>query len=237
MIDKNKNDMQVMREDEAFRLAADLWLEKEIEKLEAQPSTPEEDMFVRRGLESIELLLNPKSNRHKTNMGIFSKILVSAACIVLTLFAGLSAAVAFSNPFRSLITNFFAQRESEFTSYSHQIAIPDGWSGVYFPSFIPDGYSLTSLEHQNRIATYENAEGGFFRFTEYWPTESMKIDTENAIERSVQIRGTNATLFKTEQIIYIIWNFEDRVFLINGTIDEDIAIKAAESVKRSDILE
>ena len=109
-------------------------------------------------------------------------------------------------------------------------AIPDGWTGSYFPYALPGLGEPVSFDAGSswRSVTYTGPEGEW-RFTEY--DESDLIQVPNGMEASyVQWGDTVALRFADERGVTLAWVQDGRSFSLQGTPGQETSI--AESVKK-----
>ena len=147
-----------------------------------------------------------------------------AAGILLALYIAATSALAVSRTARVYFTNFLINIEKEYTTLSLSPSedtfadVPSEWQGEYYPSYIPDGYTIKQVfggERMNDVV-YMNDSGKDLQFGEYKPGVVGNIDTQNAQTSFVQINGTSAFLsVKNDEIL-------------QGTSEE--AIEIAESL-------
>ena len=108
------------------------------------------------------------------------------------------------------------------------------WTNSYVPTYIPEGFALIEEDWtaSMKTVTFENKdEGLYFTFDEYLPGNAVNIDTENTeVMRQVLIDGHLGNLSVKDSITSIVWKLSDRLFLIQGTISAEEALKIAESV-------
>ena len=108
---------------------------------------------------------------------------------------------------------------------------PDGWTGIYFPGEIPDGYVLLESTDENgkRIAVYADKRGGNISFTEYDGTEMIPIPP-NVQTDYVMLHGGIALQLTENDIVTLVWQMEERTLVLTAK-NEQIA-EIANSVKK-----
>ena len=167
------------------------------------------------------------------------RIGVAAAALVLTFFVALTTAVATVESVRVSLMNFLINIEKEYTELSlgqseDGFFVPGDWQGGYFPSYIPEGYALSSVSGASgtNSAIYVNEENDFLLFEEYDVNTEVNINTEGARIRYVSIRDTSALLAELNGIVTITWPEFDRYFIVTFQGDADSSIQIAKSVRR-----
>jgi hypothetical protein len=108
------------------------------------------------------------------------------------------------------------------------------WRGDYVPTYIPDGYEVSAVSDGNLLKTIEfkNPQGSLITYTELSEGTKPALDTENAsVFEAVSVNGHEGTLVVKNSLVTIIWAMQDRIFMIRGEIEKDMAVKMAEGVK------
>ena len=110
--------------------------------------------------------------------------------------------------------------------------VPEGWKGLYYPSYIPDGFELQELGQFVYDADYVNAEGKEFLFTEMGEETSTDLDSEDGRLSYVLIGGRSGFCIEKGKWVTLTWSTDDRYFVLESTLPKEESIKIAESVKR-----
>ncbi len=118
------------------------------------------------------------------------------------------------------------------------IPIPEEWHGEYFPSYIPEGFSLTRVSSPDSScsrAYYENADGVSITFGELGTDTVLGVNSENAAVTRKEIGGRMATISETETSTVIVLIEGDKILLIEvayftGYENTSTAIQIAESI-------
>ena len=170
--------------------------------------------------------------------GTLPKTVQIAASIMLVLYIAATSALAVSRTARVFLTNFLISIENEYTELSLSpskeeiVDVPSEWKGEYYPSYIPDGYTVKQVSGGDRMnnVVYASASGQDIQFGEYPSGVVGNIDTENARTSFIEINGTTAFLSVKGSEVLLAWAYVDQYFLIDlqGTSDE--AIKIANSL-------
>lgn len=175
--------------------------------------------------------------------GRVSKILhrtaVAMMATILTLFG-----VTFSvQAVRVQVLNFLINIEPEYTSL--QLNDSDNmqkngklivnWKNAYVPTYIPDGYEVTSISYDKAIKKiiFSNPNNDLtIIYTEYNSINTIAVDTEDAsLVEKVKVNDHDGTLSIKDSISSIAWIIDTHLFVFQGQMSTDEAIKMAESVK------
>ena len=108
------------------------------------------------------------------------------------------------------------------------------WHQSYVPTYVPDGYEISSITDSELSKTIEftNLQGSLITYMELGAGAKPALDTENAsVFETVNINEHQGTVVMKNSLVTIIWAMNDRMFMIRGQIEKDMAIKMAERVK------
>ncbi len=157
-----------------------------------------------------------------------------AASILLFCYLGLTVAIAADSSVRIMIMEFIMNIEEEYTEFGFKesgeyIDIPFEWEGYYYPTHIPDGFTVSHIAPMN--VTYMSNTGKLLEFDDMADGTRGTIDTENASIEFITINGHNAMLVQKEQWVSILWSVDNRILLIGYTGETNEAIRIAESVR------
>ena len=166
--------------------------------------------------------------------------LIKVAVTVFTLAAVFSALMLTVEAFRVEVLNFLISIESEYTlfklGYDDQEAeklIVD-WKNAYVPTYIPEGYNVSDVSYSDtakKITLENKADGSFIIYTQS-ESGSISIDTENAsLIEMIKINNEDGTLSVKDSIATLVWKMDNSIFIVQGKISKDEAIKIAENVK------
>lgn len=157
----------------------------------------------------------------------------AAACILLVFYLGLTVAVAAVDTVRVELMQFFVRIDGGQASFGfelsdNQLEVPSGWSGCYYPTWIPDGYVLTGVFDDSVV--YQNRAGTELRFCDSGPDARWTVDTENAEVESVTINGRPAVLIRKGIWSTIVWSIDNRCLIVDCAGTKDTALTIAKSV-------
>lgn len=118
-----------------------------------------------------------------------------------------------------------------------QATMPDGWRAHYYPSVIPSGLELSSVETVNESCyeltyTLPNDPQWQLIYGEYADT-SMTMDAENADVKTVSVLGQEATMLIKKEIITIYWHDDRLLYLMSiRNATEEEALQYANALKK-----
>lgn len=143
-----------------------------------------------------------RASRRTRRKRRFSQAISIAACLVVLLGIAAPFAVAYVPSIRSRVLGLLLQFEADHVDVEMReesaFAIPSGWQGLYFPSYIPDGYVLQRMSDHGETAELVNAAGDILFFGEYVEGSSLAVDSEGAQRSSVEINGSTALVLEKD---------------------------------------
>lgn len=156
-----------------------------------------------------------------------------AVCLMLTLFLALGVAVASSKTVRVSLTKYVMNVGRQFASFRFEetgkyVDVPVEWEGQYYPSYLPEGGELKSVDWCS--VTYAYSDGRTLEFSEMDQDCFGTFDTENALIADITIHGHAALLVQKDIWNTIVWNEGNYVFFVDYTGSSDETIEIAESV-------
>lgn len=176
-----------------------------------------------------------RASRRTRRKRRFSQAISIAACLVVLLGIAAPFAVAYVPSIRSRVLGLLLQFEADHVDVEMReestFVIPSEWQGLYFPSYIPDGYVLQRMSDHGETAELVNAAGDILFFGEYVEGSSLAVDSEGAQRSSVEINGSTALVLEKDYTS-VLWNVEDRYFLVQADASADLALEVARSVLR-----
>lgn len=180
----------------------------------------------------------------KTHIILFCKqaiprIAKVAAVIMLVVFIGFATALATVREVRVKVLELLINIEKEYTEIylkendDKAFFIPADWKGEYYPSYIPDDFTLDNVvTFIPYAAEYRNEQGKIFTFTEATVDSRSTIDTEDAQIKYVFINGRQALCSIKNGKVIITWLEHSKYFVLNFSGNYTTAIKIAESIKK-----
>ena len=155
---------------------------------------------------------------------------------------GLTTAFASSETFRVRVFSMFAEDHGQYTAIGLRedeqkaFDVPNGWEGMYYPSYIPDGFEVINVENLSEqifLISFENKNNEYLTFEEMTEDAESNIDTENAQVYYTEIHGNTALVSAKADLTIVSWNEQNRILSVvfDGEVEED-ALKVAKSVTR-----
>ena len=155
---------------------------------------------------------------------------------------GLTTAFASSETFRVRVFSMFAEDHGQYTAIGLRedeqkaFDVSNGWEGMYYPTYIPDGFEVISVENLSEqifLISFENKNNEYLTFEEMTEDAESNIDTENAQVYYTEIHGNTALVSVKADSTIVSWNEQNRILSVvfDGEVEED-ALKVAKSVTR-----
>ena len=155
---------------------------------------------------------------------------------------GLTTAFASSETFRVRVFSMFAEDHGQYTAIGLRedeqkaFDVPNGWEGMYYPTYIPDGFEVINVENLSEqifLISFENKNNEYLTFEEMTEDAESNIDTENAQVYYTEIHGNTALVSVKTGVTIVTWNEQNRMFsvIIDGEAEKD-ALQVAKSVTR-----
>ena len=155
---------------------------------------------------------------------------------------GLTTAFASSETFRVRVFSMFAEDRGQYTAIGlredeqNAFDVPNGWEGMYYPTYIPDGFEVINVENLSEqifLISFENKNNEYLTFEEMTEDAESNIDTENAQVYYTEIHGNTALVSVKADLTIVSWNEQNRILSVvfDGEVEED-ALKVAKSVTR-----
>ena len=155
---------------------------------------------------------------------------------------GLTTAFASSETFRVRVFSMFAEDHGQYTAIGlredeqNAFDVPNGWEGMYYPTYIPDGFEVINVENLSEqifLISFENKNNEYLTFEEMTEDAESNIDTENARVYYTEIHGNTALVSVKADLTIVSWNEQNRILSVvfDGEMEED-ALKVAKSVTR-----
>ena len=155
---------------------------------------------------------------------------------------GLTTAFASNETFRVRVFSMFAEDHGQYTAVRLQedkqkaFDVPAEWEGIYYPTYIPDGFEVINVENLSEqifLISFENKNNEYLTFEEMTEDAESNIDTENARVYYTEIHGNTALVSVKADLTIVSWNEQNRILSVvfDGEVEED-ALKVAKSVTR-----
>lgn len=158
------------------------------------------------------------------------------------LYVGFTTAFASSASFRVRVFSMFKKDHGQYAAVKLQedeqkaFDVPNGWKGMYYPTYIPDGFEVINVENLSEqifLISFENKNNEYLTFEEMTEDAESNIDTENARVYYTEIHGNTALVSVKADLTIVSWNEQNRILSVvfDGEVEED-ALKVAKSVTR-----
>ena len=100
--------------------------------------------------------------------------------------------------------------------------------------YIPDGFVLTNKLESSKVISYEyfNSNDEIFIVTKSASSSQVEFDTETGIAEDFEVNGQKYIFYiDKNNYNFIVWNMNDYVYQVDGTLSKDELLKIAETVK------
>ncbi len=162
-------------------------------------------------------------------------VAVVIAIIVLGLTTVFAVTPSFQIAVRDLLIRVTDQYAEIGIKDNRTMIVPQGWTGEYFPSYIPKGFRLQQ-KSENAMAfsfvEYKDATGKFIIYFEAQEGSRSNIDTEGARITTTTVHDHEAMVVEKENRITVSWVEDERYFVIMFDGEMSEAISIARSVQR-----
>ncbi len=169
---------------------------------------------------------------------IYMGKLVSYSKFVATIFLALAVTASVSivsvEAWRIKVFNLFIDKKD-----THSVITFDEVEGSYYQiqnisfNYIPDGFIPEVKQSEpNSIYIRFKKENKYFSFTLQDVNGSLSIDTEDAEIKNIIINNQEGILSKNKNVVILLWNKDDSIYMLTGNINEKEIIKIGENIKR-----
>lgn len=166
------------------------------------------------------------------------RVLKTAAVIVLVLNMGLTIAAAASTDVRAKVIEFLTEINGSymtmgFMTTGEELFVPETWMENYYPTYIPEGYSLKFINSQsgNSEVEYEDSQANKLRIQICDIMSISRINTEGADVSQGKVHEIKTTILQQPYgEVDMVWAIGDRYFVVNGC-NYEIVQAVAESIK------
>lgn len=217
-----------MNENEADRLEQDHTLDPEMEKFFSRTQAGT--------LKIIERATRKKKVKCVIMTGL-PRVMQIAAAVLLAFFIGATVTIASVREVRVRVLQFLIQIEEEYTELSlaespeESFSVPEGWRGSYYPSYIPEGFVMQSIDPYFDRVYFLDASGNLLDFMELTEDSYTNIDTENAEIQHIIVNGSPAIISEKDGRVMVAWSEANRYFVLKLDGDVNIATKIVNNVK------
>ena len=203
---------------------------EEILKLSREPVTPEEESRLDRiwsqALAGMDEINNrkKKEKRARTIRSTLLNFSRVAACLAVLIVIGAGFAVATNSTFRSAVYRLFITEDTEnnviYMNFMKDpeaaFDVPESWLGVYFPTAIPEDFTITSElpDPDMSFIEYTGENGRFISLSE--SAEANGTFSNNGTIREMKINGYAVHIIeKSPTEFEVNWATDDRWLTLN----------------------
>lgn len=180
-----------------------------------------------------------KEERQKKLMRRIKKVSSRVAIVLICLIISMIVITFTVEAVRVKVFNFWSITKEKYTEIrvdeasSDHIVSNSGWENYYYPSYIPNGYSLESNEEfgTNRILKFSDGKEQF-SFMQAKNGTDFQLDTEEAITEEIMIDGYKGLLILKDGRVLLFWNNAESSFYLNGYLESETFIEMAESLEK-----
>jgi hypothetical protein len=222
--------------------------ERELKKILAEADqrklTPEEELFSQeiyahfvKKIEDEEKK-NIKSSRADKQRRYILRFIEVAACFIVVL--GIMAPFALANVdfIRTKVMELLIRIEEDHTDIDFienedgSFEVPASWKGSYFPAYIPEGFNLSERSSFFNEVIFKDTAGRELHFGEYTENEQIALDSEHAELSHERINSMDAFIIEKGDSRTIVWNNDERYFIIYTNVPREVGLHVAESVRK-----
>lgn len=166
------------------------------------------------------------------------RIIQIAACLVLVMGIVTPFAIANVEIFRAKVMQLLINIQEDHTELlfieNEEAAydVPVDWGGMYYPSYIPDGFSLTDIGVLYCDVLFTASNGDYICFSEYQQDAFVDINSENGDLSYASIHGKNAFIIVRDSITIVTWSTDERFFVLETKLSKSEAFAVAEGVRK-----
>lgn len=176
-----------------------------------------------------------KTEKQKKRRRAVKYTLRALICVILLLAIATPVAIASITPLREYIAGILVNKKAdhmELQFIKDTGIVPEGWLGLYYPTYIPEGYSMNHLSSITPVVSFIDENENMFYFGEHDENETVNVDSEVADVQYESIDGMNALILTEDDRVIIVWNNDERMFIIAGFIPVAEAKRIVAGVKR-----
>ena len=166
------------------------------------------------------------------------RVLKVAAMVVLVLNLTLTVATAVDSNVRSKVIDFFAfdngsVLDIRFNAVTEDLLIPELWAESYYPTYIPEGYTLQYIDSYPGMSEmeYRDAQNRTVEIQISGTGSTTLINSENTDVSQIPLHGVTATILRQPyEEVDIFWSIGNRIFVVYAP-DYETALSVAEGIK------
>ena len=161
----------------------------------------------------------------------------AVAAFALFVLLGGSIAIASSKTVRASVIEFLIRTTPEYTAVGFYqtedvIEIPENWGANYYPSYIPDGFTVGQVYARQETSeiVLENEEGDCLFILFGSLSTQSRVDSENSEVVHVTVNGLDSMLITKEDMHRLVGQLGDEYYCISGKLPASEIIRVAESM-------
>jgi len=229
----DKRELYAMQEEILIRIALIDIAQEEAEALTAEDAAPNP-----LALRAVDRALKRRSLRRFARATL-PKVAQAAAAVVLLFYLALTTVLAVSADAREKFLTLFVNVTPYYSELSlnpiepFYVTAPEGWTEKYYPEYIPEGWTLDSIDKLFADALYLNAaKDKCLRFSVYTEDAAVNINTEGCEISHVSLNGIMSMVAenKKEGFTWVTWSTGDRMIIVYIDGDMETALDIAVSV-------
>lgn len=185
---------------------------------------------------------NEKQKRIKRKSSLI-KLTKTAAIVMLIISVAFSTLVISVDAFRERVVDFLFEDkgthtevisiETEENTLEMKNDIPADGQGVFYLSYIPEGYKIvkTEIAGATKIIVFQDDSQKTLIFTqEPWNNGKLRIDNEDVESGRLEINGKPAFWTSKNNVLSLIWDKNNYRFVLFGSIQLEEMIVIAENI-------
>ncbi len=204
-------------------------------EMEEETDVPEEKIEFSAGHEAkMQRLFEAEYKKQRRKQFKTYASRVAAIFVAAVLVGGIS--VYSVEAWRVRVINFFQDRTEKYTEIKFTEDPVSSYSvnGITL-NYIPEGYRLvedSSVVGEHTILEFQDKEGHFVHYyvRKVNPTQSITIDTEDAVVTEFEYRGYRAIKSIKENIQILLWYNEEYKYNLKCNIGEEELMKIADNI-------
>ncbi|PKM51424.1 MAG: hypothetical protein CVV02_07410 [Firmicutes bacterium HGW-Firmicutes-7] len=182
-----------------------------------------------------------EKNRRVQKLGTYSK---RAAVVVLAVIITAATVTVSVEAYRIQFLNFIIETKEKYSLVNIEEdtgatidfnQLPTDWMNFYYPTYIPRGYIFKQAsgdEVQKRMV-FEDFDYHEITFIQAELSASMQLDTEDGDVIQLEINGNRGMLIEENGYVIINWYNQEKLFTLDGEIDQNILIQMAKSIEKN----
>jgi len=177
--------------------------------------------------------------KRRENSRRLTRVALRICAVILVLLIAATTVIFSVEAFRIPFLNLFHDVNKDSTTIRVEDkvvdyqAFSDKTQGLYLPTYVPEGYSVASLERMDpfyRVTFVDNKSSNILFYTLLDGT-SLGVDSEDANVENLSISDIPAQYFEKGDVHHLVFKCAEQVFLVKCTLPKDEMVRIAESMK------